>query len=148
MRWVAFVILMISIVIVFRYLGDQSIYDLMISKGSNNVQLVNCDLGTAAVDPVQFFNGVCNKQGTILAGMLVILAAASLALRAITGFAAIYLVPLVFLLIFLNFFVFPVGIILGTDSATTIPVDISLTLRLIFNALYVLAIISFVRGNV
>lgn len=69
-------------------------------------------------------------------------------LLAISGFAAIYILAAVMLVVFLNLFIFPTSYIFTPDLMTNgFGETFSLPIKVFFNILLVLAVLSFVRGG-
>jgi len=60
------------------------------------------------------------------------------------GFGSMYIIPMIILAAILNWFVFPLGFIVGTG---VLPDFLSVPLVVVFNVLMILAVVTFVRGG-
>jgi hypothetical protein len=148
MRLASYLVLLFSLSLVFYFLGYQSpLMQLLNNQGCSQAQIdaaeaagtsLNCSLTVSSFLQVLASNMTSDNALGALLGIAVVGAAVLL-----TGFGAIYIVPLLMLLAFFNYVVFPISFIL--DPA--LPPIIKYPLAVFFNLLTILAIVSFVRGN-
>lgn len=134
MRLGAYILLMFSISLVFYLMGYKSValqalYDAQ-AGGTFDISVFIGKLAEGALAPQ-------NALGTVLA--LIAGAAATL----VMGYAAVYIIPLAFLLIFLNTVVYPFSFVI--DDA--MPNEVKVPLVVLFNLLSIMAVLSFTRGG-
>ncbi|MDD3906561.1 MAG: hypothetical protein PHS46_08610 [Candidatus Omnitrophica bacterium] len=134
MRLGAYILLMFSITVVFYMMGYNSVaLNALYAAQSGDTFDIATFLGHLAEGALAPQNAI----GTVLA--LIAGAAATL----IAGYAAIYIIPLAFLLMFLNLVVYPFSFVL--DPA--MPDMIKVPLVVFFNLLSIMAVLSFIRGG-
>lgn len=130
MRFPAYIILMFGISLSLYFLGYQPIAVQMLAQGSSPVK-INCE-GTA----------ICEDQTVIIGSIFFFLIAAAALITLVTGFSAIYVIPIFILLAVLNFFVLPMNFMMSvTEPLIKYPV------LALLNTLTVLAVINFIRGG-
>jgi hypothetical protein len=74
---------------------------------------------------------------------LLLIAIAGFAVSLLTGFGAMYIMPLLMLLAFLNYVVFPISFI----ADPLLPAYVKYPLFAFFNIIGILAYVSFIRGG-
>jgi len=149
MRLGFYIMILFSLSLVFYFLGYQSpLLQTLNNQGCTQAEIdaaeasgesLNCALSVESFVRVLASNMTSDNALAAILGIAVIGAAALL-----TGFGAIYIIPLMMLLAFLNFVVFPISFIF--DPA--LPAIIKFPFVVFFNLLTILAIVSFTRGNV
>lgn len=128
--------LWVAIVVVFYFLGyPPSIINILNSAYLN---------GNGALDIktllIAIFNSITTDAGLAALG---ISALAALALTFLSGFGAIYIIPIFIIIVVLNLFTFP----LSTIIVASTPDIIKIPLLLFFNILLLLTAITFIRGG-
>lgn len=128
--------LWVAIVIVFYFLGyPPSIINIL------NASYLN---GNGALDIktllIAIFNSITTDAGLAALG---ISALAALALTFLSGFGAIYIIPIFIIIVVLNLFAFPLSTIITAST----PDIIKVPLLLFFNMLLLLTAITFIRGG-
>jgi hypothetical protein len=149
MRLETYIMLLFSITIVFYFLGYQSpLMQVLTNQGCTQAQIdaaalagtsLNCSITPASFLTVLASNMTSDNAIAALLGIAVIGAAVLL-----SGFGAIYIIPLMMLLAFMNYVVFPISFIFDP----LLPAIIKYPLIVFFNLLMILSIVSFTRGNV
>lgn len=143
MRLGAYVFLLFSISVILHFLGYQDVLSYIFDMHQNGIMEISCTQEQQAEGCVGIINLILE---VILSptGVLTTIGLAGLFVAAlITGFSAMYLIPLLILLAILNLLVFPFSFIFDG----TMPVLISTPLILFFNFLTILTITNFVRGG-
>ena len=136
MRFATYVFLLLSISIVFYFLGNTSILsDILSRQGDKPIDPANI-LGLLASE---ILSGGLNTLGPLI-GVASIAAVVSL----LGGYSATFIIPLLILLIVLNYTIFPLSFLLSPD----LPALIKIPLWVTFNILTILALLDFVRGRV
>jgi len=141
MRLVAFVILMFSMAVVFYFMGFQSpLLSVYSAQGGQNI------------NPASFLQllGQSILNNAAAAGLLgLAIAATSVAALILSGYSAIYLIPIIFLGAVLNLLVFPISSVLGqcNTTACSTPPELSIPLIVFFNLLWLLTLLGFARGG-
>lgn len=124
-----------AITVVFYFLGyPPAILGFMNAAYTDNGYL---DMGATLI---AIFNSITTDAGLAALG---ISAAAALALTFLSGFGAIYIIPIFILIVIVNIFAFPIGTIITPD----IPIIVRIPLLLFFNVLFMLTAITFIRGG-
>jgi hypothetical protein len=125
----------------FYFLGFGPIVQILDEKGNVALKLV-CD----TPNPESIEEALlCEDPNVVLGSALAwILLAGGLA-ALITGFSAIYVIPIILLLAFLNFFIFPLGFVFG--GTDVVPDILKTPIIAFFNVLTVLAVTNFIRGG-
>lgn len=144
-----YIMLLFSLSLVFYFLGYQSpLMQTLNNQGCTQAEIdaaeaagesLNCVLSMESFLRVLASNMTSDNALAAVLGIAVIGAAALL-----TGFGAIYIIPLMMLLAFLNYVVFPLSFVFDP----TMPGMIKYPLVVFFNILTILPIVSFIRGNV
>lgn len=141
MRFAAYALLMICIGIVFYMLGlTEPMVSLYDSQGGY-LQL-NCpeDAGVLDNQPSQCGDTFFSIMVTTLS-----MGALGIVISALTGYSAIYIIPIILIYVFLNIFVFPFSVLLNPE---VVPTEVAVILTVIINAISALGILSFIRGSV
>ena len=86
------------------------------------------------------FDGITTPAGLTALGVS---AVAAVVLTFLSGFGAIYIIPIFIIIVVLNIFAFPVSSIITPDT----PDMIRIPLLLFFNTLLLLTAITFIRGG-
>lgn len=134
MRFGAYVMLMFSIALVMYLLGFQSIL-LYIWTNQNENALEHKDVLT------EIAHSITSEEGLqLLLGIAVIGVVATL----LGGFGATFLVPLLILLVVLNYVVFPISFLIDPN----VPAIIRIPAIIFINILTILSILDFIRGRV
>lgn len=148
MRLATYVILLFALSVVFYFLGYQSpLMQLLSNQGCSEAQIAAAEASGESLDcnlnPATFLQTLASNMvsDNALAGLLGIAVIGAVAL--LTGFGAIYIIPLMMLLAFLNFVVFPISFIFDP----MLPALIKYPIIVFFNIITILAIVSFTRGN-
>lgn len=131
MRFAAYIILMFSITTSLYFLGYQPIALQYIGMGSTPTKIA-CPTG----DPT------CTDTTVIIGAMFAVLILAAGLLTLITGFSAIYVIPIFILLAILNFFILPLNFLVTVQEPL-----IKYPILGLLNILTVLAVTNFIRGN-
>jgi hypothetical protein len=149
MRFETYVMLLFSLSVVFFFLGYQSpLMQVLNNQGCTTAQIaaaeaagtsLNCTITPSSFLSILASNMTSDNAIAALLGIAVIGAAVLL-----SGFGAIYIIPLMMLLAFLNYVVFPISFIF--DPA--LPALIKYPLVVFFNLLMILSVVSFTRGSV
>lgn len=149
MRLETYIMLMFSISIVFYFLGYTSPLMMVLNnQGCTQAQIdaaaiagtsLSCSITPSSFLTVLASNMTSDNAIAALLGIAVIGAAVLL-----SGFGAIYIIPLMMLLAFMNYVVFPISFIFDP----LLPAIIKYPLIVFFNLLMILSIISFTRGSV
>jgi len=139
MRFGAYVLFMLSIVLVFYFMGYKS--EAMTKFQDQQAGITKAD---GSIDIPTFLGNMAESAlapQNLLSSIVVALAAVAGSL--ILGYAAIYIIPIAMLIFIVNYVVFPFSFVIdpGTPDMIRIPVMVFL------NALTMLAILSFVRGG-
>jgi len=127
--------LWLAIVIVFYFLGYPPGIINVISSSYTSGGVLDIKLTLIAL-----FNSIASTDGLAALG---ISAVAALALTFLSGFGAIYIIPIFIIIVVFNVFAFPVSSII--TSAT--PDIVRIPLLLFFNVLLLLTAITFIRGG-
>jgi len=142
MRFTAYVMLMICLSLVLFFMGGSPLVHIYNSEAGANGEFVQIN------NPCDIDDTECNQQyeGALLQSFGSVIAAGALGvvLSLILGYSAMYVIPLVMILVILNFFVFPVSELFGTLSEFSY---LYIPIVVIYNVLTVLAIAHFVRGS-
>jgi hypothetical protein len=134
MRFEAYVIFMLCIAAVFYMIGlDEPLVTLYDSQDGQFVKLNSPDDS----DGDNFFN-------ILIYGIAGSVAIAAVAIALITGYSAMFIIPLIMVFLILNFFVFPFSSVLGIAG---MPEVVGYLLVVFFNGITVLALMSFIRGR-
>lgn len=147
MRFAAYAVFMVCLCAVFYMLGMNtpifSIAGLAVGEDEGDAQVVmlNCPESATGYNTDEpcgdtLFNFLILSFGVMIS---------IVALAFVSGQAAIYIVPLIFVYVIINFFVFPFGSILSYGA---MPGEIQILLVALFNTITLLGILSFIRGNV
>jgi len=144
MRFTAYIILLFMISLSFYFLGFGPMVTLFDEKGNLGLRIV-CDAPTPDSETAIQDALLCDDPNVVLGSAFawILLAGAFAALM--TGFAAIYFIPILLLLAFLNFFIFPLDFIFSGSGV--MPDLLKVPLIAFFNVLMVLAIANFIRGG-
>jgi hypothetical protein len=135
MRLTNYVMLWFAITVVFYFLGyPPAILGFLSATYSTD--------GYLSLDKllISLFNSITTDAGLAALG---ISALAALALTFLSGFGAIYIIPIFIIIVVFNVLVFPVSMIITPD----IPDIVRLPLLLFFNILLLLTAITFIRGG-
>jgi hypothetical protein len=136
MRWEVYVASMLGISIMLYLMGYQPIISQFESKG-----VLEPAIGTASLDssgnPVSSSN-TGYLTGLIIAGCIGL----SWLIVALLGYSAFFIIPIIILTVFLDFFIFPTGFL------TSLPGQWPFIGVIFFNAMKILAVMNFVRGSV
>jgi len=159
MRFGAYVVLLFSISLVLYFMGYTSVVSQYGSlsglntstNSTSNLVGITCDSGKlptgggnqTAIDYVQAQKD-CPSNQFVFGALFFVLIGAAAIIVFVSGFSAIYIVPLLILMAIMQFFVMPMSFILDAS----IPVEIRVALIVFFNMLTVLASIHFIRGQV
>lgn len=130
MRFTAYIILLFSISLSLYFLGYQPIAVQFLAQGSTPVH-INCE-GQA----------VCQDQNVILGSVFFFLIASAALITLVTGFSAIYVIPIFILLAILNFFILPLNFMMSVQEPL-----IKYPILALLNMLTVLAVSNFIRGG-
>ena len=154
MRLETYIMLMFSISIVFYFLGYQSpLLMVLTNQGCTQAQIDAAEIaGTSlscSITPASFLTVLASNMtidnmtsDNAIAALLAIAVTGAAVL--LSGFGAIYIIPLMMLLAFMNYVVFPISFIFDP----LLPAIIKYPLIVFFNLLMILSIISFTRGSV
>lgn len=149
MRLFSYIILLFSLSLVFFFLGYTSpLSAVLANQGCTQAQIaaaqaagtsLNCIMDTQSFITALASNITSSTSLNTLLGI----AAVGFAISLLTGFTTIYLVPLIMLLVFLNYVVFPISFI----ADPLLPDFVKIPLFVFFNILTVMAMVSFIRGG-
>jgi hypothetical protein len=135
MRLTNYIVFWTCVSIVFYFLGyPPAILNVLSAPFTPNGYL---DLSKLLLS---MFDSITTSSGLAALG---ISALAALALTFLSGFGAIYIIPLFILIAVINVFVFPISFIVTPD----LPAIIFLPLTLFFNVMLLLTAITFIRGG-
>jgi len=134
MRFEAYVIFMLCIATVFSMIGlTEPLYTLYDAQDGQFIKLNS----PSDSSEDNFFNilifGIAGAVGIV-----------AVAIALITGYSAMFIIPLVMVFLILNFFVFPFSTIFNTPG---MPEIVGYLLVVFFNGITVLAVMSFIRGR-
>lgn len=133
MRFGAYIILLLSISFPLYYFGFSNV-------GFTELGLTPLPIGCADGDI--YCNDPANRDGSNVLGiMIAVVAGASILVGLISGYSAIYIVPILILIAILNFFVFPLNFLYNYPELTVPALAV-------FNVLTVLASTDFIKGRV
>lgn len=142
MRLGAYIFLIFSISLVLYFMGYTSVLlELFGNQGSKPIVLLcsEAEVGEGCSGLINnMINAILNPTGMLAVVGLIV------AVALITGFSAMYLIPLLLLIAILDFVVFPFSFIL--DPAT-LPPEFGIPIIVLFNLLTVMAITNFIRGG-
>ena len=154
----AYVMLMFGMIVILYLFGftsawgnyeKQQISDESGSKNITDVDAVNKDIGTLMIDNIKAL--FTNEKGEtdllrVVIGTALTLAGMYLASKVGGQYAFAYIIPIIFVILFANIFIFPISY---TSEHLGFASDIPLSLFLIafFNLFLVLSIVEFVRGG-
>ena len=135
MRLTNYIMLWLAIVLVFYFLGYPPAIINVINASFTAGGTLDIKLTLVAM-----FNAIASADGLAALGISAI---AALALTFLSGFGAIYIIPIFIIIVVFNIFAFPVSSIItpGTPDIVRIP------LLLFFNVLLLLTAITFIRGG-
>ena len=131
MRFAAYMIFLFSISTVLYFMGYQPVAVDYISKGSQPYKITCPDT-----------NPTCQDPTVILGAMFAVLVLAAALITLITGYSAIYVIPIFLVLAVINFFLLPLNFLMTIEEPL-----IKYPVMGLFNILTVLAILNFVRGQ-
>jgi hypothetical protein len=142
MRFSAYIIFMLCITLVLYFMGFQ---------GMGLTDAMGQPLSISSIIPNIITNlfapngsGIVNLVVSIVGGTII---------AALSGFSAIYIVPLAMIMLTLNYFILPTSFLYngacaaGVQCVSLIPGPLKLPLFLLFNTLLVLSILDFTRGG-
>jgi hypothetical protein len=144
-----YLVLIFSLAVVFYFMGYQSpLLEVLANQGCTQSELeaaeaagvsINC-----AMDVQSFVAKLASNitTDTSLQGLIGV-AIIGFAVSLLTGFATMYIIPLIMLMVFLNYVVFPISFI----ADPLLPDMVKIPLFVFFNLLGIMAIVSFVRGS-
>lgn len=132
MRLTAYVILLFSISLVFYLLGYTNLLSYYSQHQGGTMDFVNL-LKTLA-QAILSDEGISILLGVAITGLVATL---------LGGFGAMYIFPILMLLTFANYLLFPLSFLLDQS----LPDIVKLPLIVLFNLLTLLTIITFVRGG-
>jgi hypothetical protein len=135
MRLTNYIMLWVAIVIVFFFLGYPPNIISVISSSYTSGGVLDIKSVLTSL-----FNSITTDAGLAALG---ISALAALALTFLSGFGAIYIIPIFIIIVVFNIFTFPISTII---TATT-PDIVKIPLLLFFNVLLLLTAITFIRGG-
>lgn len=132
MRLTAYILLLFSISLVFYLLGYTSLLNYYTEQQGGTLDFMETlkTLTKAMLSD----EGISILLGVAITGLVATL---------IGGFGAMYVFPIVMLLVFANYLLFPLSFLLDQ----TLPDIIKIPLVVLFNLLTLLTIITFVRGG-
>lgn len=135
MRLTNYIMLWVAIVVVFYFLGyPPGIINIISTSYTSGGVLDIKTLLTA------LFNSITTDAGLSALG---ISALAALALTFLSGFGAIYIIPIFIIIVIFNVLAFPISSIITAST----PDIIRIPLLLFFNVLLLLTGITFIRGG-
>ena len=124
---------------------------LMGFQGAGLMDMSDQPLSVSSIIPNIISNLFAAGGGGIV--QLVVSLIGGTILAALSGFSAIYIVPLALLMLTLNYFVLPVSFLYsgacaaGVQCVSLIPAPLKIPLFILLNALLVLSILNFTRGG-
>ena len=133
MRLSNYIMLMFAITAMFYFLGYPTLLLNFLLPNQGGFM----DLGTLLRS---LFDSITTPSGLAALGISV---AAAAVLTFLSGFGAIYIIPIFILIAIANFFVFPVSFILSSSIA----IEAKVVLQVFFNIIQLLAAIDFIRGG-
>lgn len=158
MRFGAFLAFSVCLTLGLFLTGNQSIYNQMVGYNTNNATNINtaavgADNQTANLYSSNAVPGGCGvadficlagHNTTVLGLVVASIAGVTLFAGLLSGFGVIYIIPMILLLIALALFVMPFGFIFNDAY----PIWVTVPLVSFFNLMFILAIISLIRGGV
>lgn len=168
MRFSSYVGLMLCLSLGFYLMGQPSALLYILGCGNSGTAIDSTGSSTYGCSPISI-TSMINRMGQMITslpsqGSLIGLGTAAAAaigtaiLVSVSGFSAIYIIPIFILAFIVNFLVVPVSMFLpavcsptaagtiSTCTANSLPDIIYMPFLLIFNVITVMAIVSFVRG--
>ena len=136
MRLTNYIMLWLAICLVFYFLGyPPGIINVL------NTSYMNAN-GTLDITNLlkSLFDGITTPAGLTALGVS---AVAAVVLAFLSGFGAIYIIPIFIIIVVFNIFAFPVSSVITSDT----PDIIRVPLLLFFNTLLLLTAITFIRGG-
>lgn len=135
MRFGAYIVLVISMSVVFYFLGYTSIASNLMNKQGDQFLSPQCptdtpDCNTGVIDKIILLGGVA-LAGTAIASL-------------IGGFGVLYIIPMLILMAILEYFIFPFSFIIDNSLDPMIGTPLILFL----NMFTILSIVNFIRGGV
>ena len=136
MRLTNYIMLWLAICLVFYFLGYPPGIITVLSSTYTNAN------GTIDITTLlkSLFDGITTPAGLTALG---ISAVAAVVLTFLSGFGAIYIIPIFIFIVVVNVFAFPISDII----TSTTPDIIRIPLLLFFNTLLILSAITFIRGG-
>lgn len=133
MRLSNYIMLMFAITVMFYFLGYPTLLVNFLLPNQGGF----LDLSTLLRS---LFDSITTPSGLAALGISV---AAAAVLTFLSGFGAIYIIPLFILIAIANFFLFPISFLLSQS----LPAPAELVLQVFFNVIQILAVIDFIRGG-
>lgn len=141
MKFSTYIWFLFAVCLVLYYL---QYYPMVVYFADNGQSIVNIECAEGDQFCQNEARAEFYRTSTVFGAMLLVIAGAGIALVAlITGYSAIYIIPLLILMAILNFVVFPLGFVLDP----TIPEFLKYPIAVFFNLMTVLATVSFIRGD-
>jgi len=142
MRLTAYLVLMLCISITFYWLGYSSAYSaLKLTYDQQTALTGGSAMDIGAIITFIATQATSNPAMSVLIGMTLVAGTVG---ALFGGFGSMYIIPMIILAAILNWFVFPLGFIVGTG---VLPDFLSVPLVVVFNVLMILAVVTFVRGG-
>ena len=142
MRFSSYIIFLTCVGIVLYFMGYTPLVSIFNEKGTGLVTLT-CQLPDTAIS-IQSLDQLqpnCDSQTVVMGAIFMLITVVAIIVGLITGFSALYIIAAVILMAVVDFFVFPMSFLLSAPDLIRYP---SLVL---YNALTVLAAVSFIRGG-
>lgn len=141
MKLGAYAIFMFSVALSFYFLGFQPIL-LVMTEGqdghNNGVIKLNCPS-----DDPNCASGENNNAFLFTVATMISVGIFGIALGLITGYSAMYIIPIIMLTVAIQYFILPFGTLFNLIENETIRTPVIF----FFNMITVLAVIHFVRGG-
>lgn len=136
MRFVAYVMLLFCVSLMLYFMGYRPIIDLFNAKGSG-ILAISCPVDPSNPTAIP----ICTNQDYVMGAVFLFILGATGLVALMSGFAALYVIPMLLLMAVLNFFIFPLNFIFGAPELLRIPV------LAFYNIITVLAAMNFIRGG-
>lgn len=131
MRFSAYILLIFCISMSLYFIGYDNIISHFQEKGHSPI-ILNCQED----DPF------CNDNTVIIGSIIATIGLATAIATLVSGYSAIYILPIILLLGILNFVVFPLDFLMSIEDPL-----IRFPVLGLFNLLLIISFLDFVRGN-